>query len=121
MDNGNRREFSKIIFWLVWLTNLLVIVFSAVMMVLNFKRNGYFETTLLAILIPSTAAELAAATAMYYWKTRTNNVYEYGEKFIFDLVESEKIDNQHVVQISQAFFNSPQLNNATQTTINARK
>ena len=86
MDNGNRREFSKIIFWLVWLTNLLVIVFSAVMMVLNFKRNGYFETTLLAILIPSTAAELAAATAMYYWKTRTNNVYEYGEKFIFDLV-----------------------------------
>lgn len=121
MDNQKHREFSKIIFWLVWATNMVVIVFAAVMMVLNFNKNGYFDATVLNILVPSTAAELASATAMYYWKTRTNNIYEYGEKFIMDLVESEKIDNQHVVQISQAFFNSPQLNNATQTTISARK
>lgn len=117
----DRYEFSKTIFWLVWLTNLIVIIFSAVMMVLNFNKNGYFDSALLNILIPSTAAELASATAMYYWKTRTNNVYEYGEKFIMDLVESGKIDNQQVVQIAQAFFNSSQLNNATQTTISARK
>ena len=86
------------------------------MIVRNFNKNGYFEPGLLNVLIPSTAAELASATAMYYWKTRTNNVYEYGEKFIMDLVESGKIDNQHVVQIAQAFFNSSQLNNATQRT-----
>lgn len=121
MDNRKHREFSKIIFWLVWATNMVVIIFAAVMMVLNFNKNGYFDATVLNILVPSTAAELASATAMYYWKTRTNNIYEYGEKFIMDLVESEKIDNQHVVQISQAFFNSSQLNNATQTTISARK
>lgn len=115
-DPNNRYEFSKIIFWLVWATNLLVIVFSAYMIVKNFKQNGYFDTALLTILIPSTAAELAAATGFYYWKTRTNNVYEYGEKFILDLVESGKIENQHVVQIAQAFFNSSQLSNATQRT-----
>lgn len=115
-DQRDRYEFSKVIFWLVWSTNLLVIVFSACMIVKNFKQNGYFDTALLTILIPSTAAELAAATGFYYWKTRTNNVYEYGEKFIIDLVESGKIDNQHVVQIAQAFFNSSQLNNATMRT-----
>ena len=84
------------------------------MIIRNFNHNGYFDTSLLTILIPSTAAELGAATGFYYWKTRTNNVYEYGEKFIMDLVESGKIDNQHVVQIAQAFFNSSQLSNATQ-------
>lgn len=115
-NERDRYEFSKVIFWLVWSTNLLVIVFSAAMIVRNFNQNGYFDTSLLTILIPSTAAELAAATGFYYWKTRTNNVYEYGEKFIMDLVESGKIDNQHVVQIAQAFFNSSQLNNATQRT-----
>lgn len=111
-----RYEFSKVIFWLVWVTHLIVIIFASFMVKANFDRNGYLDTTLLAILIPSTAAELASATAMYYWKTRTNNVYEYGEKFIMDLVESEKIENQYVVQISQAFFSSSQLNNATQLT-----
>ena len=117
MDEQRQHyEFSKVIFWLVWSTNLLVILFSALMIVKNFKQNGYFDTSLLTILIPSTAAELAAATGFYYWKTRTNNVYEYGEKFIIDLVESGKIDNQHVVLIAQAFFNSSQLNNATQRT-----
>lgn len=121
MDKIKNAEFSKIIFWLVWSTHLIVIIFAAIMIRLNFDRNGYLDTTLLAILIPSTAAELASATAMYYWKTRTNNVYEYGEKFIMDLVESDKIENQQVVQIAQAFFNSSQLNNATQTTISARK
>ena len=115
-EQRDRYEFSKVIFWLVWSTNLLVIIFSACMIVKNFKQNGYFDTALLTILIPSTAAELAAATGFYYWKTRTNNVYEYGEKFIIDLVESGKIDNQHVVQIAQAFFNSSQLNNATMRT-----
>lgn len=116
-NQGDHYEFSKVIFWLVWSTNLLVIIFSAVMIIKNFNQNGYFDTSLLTVLIPSTAAELGAATGFYYWKTRTNNVYEYGEKFIIDLVESEKIDSQHVVQIAQAFFNSSQLSNATQRAV----
>ena len=85
-------------------------------MLLNFFKNGYADLTLLNILIPSTAAELASATGFYYWKTKTNNVYEYGEQFILDLVSSPEIDAQHVVSIAQAFFNSSQIANATSKT-----
>lgn len=84
-------------------------------MLLNFKKNGYADLSLLNILIPSTAAELASATGFYYWKTKTNNVYEYGEKFILDLVEHEEIDSQSVTSIAQAFFNSSQMANLKQT------
>ena len=107
------HEFSKIIFWLVWFTNLLVILFCGGMMLLNFLKNGYADLGLLNVLIPSTAAEFASATGFYYWKTRTNNVYEYGEQFIIDLIETGKLDPQHVVTISQAFFNSSSLTSAT--------
>ena len=86
------------------------------MMLANFLKNGFVDLGLMNILIPSTAAELASATGFYYWKTKTNNVYEYGEKFILDLVNNEKIDSQHVVAISQAFFNSSSLTNATSKT-----
>ena len=108
-NNDKRHEFSKVIFWLVWLTNLFVIVFCAIMMVMNFTKNGFVDLTILNILIPSTAAELASATGFYYWKTKTNNVYEYGEQFILDLVNHQEIDSQSVVAIAQAFFNSSQM------------
>ena len=110
MDNKH-HEFSKIIFWLVWLTNLIVILFCGIMMLLNFTKNGYVDLSLMNILIPSTAAELASATGFYYWKTKTNNVYEYGEKFILDLVNNGEIDAQHVTAIAQSFFNSSQMAN----------
>lgn len=80
------------------------------MMFLSFIKNGYTDMSIMNLLVPSTAAELASATGFYYWKTKTNNVYEFGEKFIIDLVENEKIDSQSVVSISQAFFNSAQFN-----------
>ena len=114
---SRRHEFSKIIFWLVWSNNLIVILFCGVMIILSFRKNGYVDLGLMNILIPSTAAEVASATGFYYWKTKTNNVYEYGEKFIIDLVNNEEIDAQHVTQIAQAFFNSSQLTNATSKTI----
>lgn len=101
-------EFSKVIFWLVWSTNLLVIVFCEVMIYLNFLKNGYADLSLMNVLIPASTAELASATGFYYWKKRANNIYEYGEKFIIDLVNNENIDAQYVVQISQAFFGSQQ-------------
>lgn len=109
--NGKSHEFSKVIFWLVWSTNLLVIVLCAVLMILNFNKNGFVDLSLMNILVPSTAAELASATGFYYWKTKTNNVYEYGERFILDLVNSEEIDAQHVTAIAQSFFNSSQFSN----------
>ncbi len=110
---GRRHEFSKVIFWLVWLTNLIVILFCGIMMVLSFQKNGYVDLSLMNVLIPSTAAELASATGFYYWKTKTNNVYEYGEKFIIDLVNNEEIGPEQVTVIAQAFFNSSHLANAT--------
>lgn len=103
-----KHEFSKTIFWLVWVTNLLVIVFCELMIYLNYLKNGYADLSLMNVLIPATTAELASATGFYYWKTRANNIYEYGEKFILDLVENENIDSQYVTAISQAFFNSQQ-------------
>ena len=77
---------------------------------MSFLKNGYADMGIMNVLVPSTAAELASATGFYYWKTKTNNVYEFGEKFIIDLVENDKIDSQSVVSISQAFFNSAQFN-----------
>lgn len=82
-------------------------------MVLSFQKNGYVDLSLMNVLIPSTAAELASATGFYYWKTKTNNVYEYGEKFIIDLVNNEEIGPEQVTVIAQAFFNSSHLANAT--------
>lgn len=103
-----QHEFSKTIFWLVWATNLLVIAFCELMIFLSFLKNGYADLSLMNVLIPSTTAELASATGFYYWKKRANNIYEYGEKFILDLVENDKIDSKYVVEISQAFFGSQQ-------------
>ena len=80
------------------------------MMYLNFKANGYAELSLMNVLVPATTAELASATGFYYWKKRANNIYEYGEKFIIDLVNNENIDAQYVVTISEAFFGSQQFN-----------
>lgn len=111
MLDDKKHEFSKVIFWLVWLTNLVVVIFCGIMTVLSFVRNGYFDAGLMTVLIPSTAAELASATGFYYWKTKTNNVYEYGEKFILDVVDHDKIDAQSATVIAQAFFNSSQMAN----------
>ena len=103
-----KHEFSKTIFWLVWSTNLLVILFCEIMIFLSFLKNGYADLSLMNVLIPATTAELASATGFYYWKKRANNIYEYGEKFILDLVENDKIESEYVVAISQAFFGSQQ-------------
>jgi len=100
----------------VWATNLIVILFCGVMMWWNYSKNGFVDFGVMNILIPSTAAELASATGFYYWKTKANNIYEYGEQFIVDLVNNDRIDPQSVVAISQAFFNSAQFNTLSKQT-----
>ena len=108
MHQKKKIEFSKLVFWLVWSTNLAVLIFCGVLIVVNFRRNGYLDSTPFVYMVPSVAAELASATGFYYWKTRTNNVYEYGEKFIVDLVNNGNIDTPYVASIAQAFFQSSQ-------------
>ena len=111
MHLKKKIEFSKLVFWLVWGTNLAVLVFCSIMIVVNFLKAGYLDSTPFIYMIPSVAAELASATGFYYWKTRTNNVYEYGEKFIMDLVNNQNIDTPYVATIAQSFFQSGQFYN----------
>ena len=60
-------EFSKIIMIIAGITNLLVILFTC-LMVWTTK-----DTLALTYLIPSVAAEVATGTGFYYAKARTEN------------------------------------------------
>lgn len=60
-------EFSKKILLVAGITNLAVIIFACVMM----WRT--FDTSPLAYLIPSVAAEVATGTGYYYWKAKAEN------------------------------------------------
>ena len=58
-------EFSKFIFWAVFLLVVGVTLFSCALM----WRTG--DTTALAYLIPALFAEFATATGFYFWKAKT--------------------------------------------------
>ncbi len=60
-------EFSKILFWLVFLLCLSVTVFGCALM----WHTG--DTSGLAYIIPAAFAELATATGFYYWKAKNEN------------------------------------------------
>ena len=62
-----KREYSKIIASVAMLTNILVIVFSCVMI---WKT---LDLSPLVYLIPSVAAEVSSATAFYYSKAKAEN------------------------------------------------
>lgn len=63
-----KYEFSKLIMVAAGITNLAVIIFACILM----WRTC--DTTPLAYLIPSVAAEVATGTGFYYAKARTENV-----------------------------------------------
>ncbi len=60
-------EFSKILFWLVFLVAFGVTVFGCALM----WHTG--DTSGLAYIIPAAFAELATATGFYYWKAKNEN------------------------------------------------
>ena len=62
-----QHEFSKLIMVTAGIMNLLVIVFTCIMV----WRTS--DLTPLAYLIPSTAAEVATGTAFYYNKAKAEN------------------------------------------------
>ena len=76
-ENKKRREFSKQIMIWAGIINLAVILFACVMM----WRTC--DTSPLAYLIPSVAAEVATGTGFYYAKARTENVIKL--KKIYDI------------------------------------
>lgn len=64
----NNMEFSKKILIFVGVVNIIVIVFSIVLMWVT------MDTTPLCYLIPSIAAELSISTNAYYSKARRENI-----------------------------------------------
>ena len=68
-------EFSKLIFWFVFLLTLGVTVFGCALM----WRTG--DTSGLAILIPAVFAEFGTATGFYYWKAKNENYLKIMKKY----------------------------------------
>lgn len=74
-----RIEFSKLIFWLVFLLVLGVTVFGCALM----WRVG--DVSGLSILIPAVFTEFATATGFYFWKARTENKLKLMKKYGLDI------------------------------------
>lgn len=64
----SKVEFSKIILIIATLINMWVIGFTCYMIYIT------RDLTPLTYLVPSTAAEVAAGTAFYYWKAKAENI-----------------------------------------------
>lgn len=60
-------EFSKLIFWLVYLPCLGATIYACVF---SWKTN---DSSALVVLLPLLFAELATATGFYYWKAKNEN------------------------------------------------
>ena len=72
-------EFSKFIFWAVFLLVVGVTVFACALM----WHTG--DTSGLAYLIPALFAELATATGFYYWKAKNENRIKLMKKHKLDI------------------------------------
>lgn len=68
-------EFSKFIFWAVFLLVVGVTLFSCALM----WRTS--DTTALAYLIPALFAEFATATGFYFWKAKNENRIKLLKKY----------------------------------------
>lgn len=72
-------EFSKLIFWFVFLLTLGVTVFGCALM----WRTG--DTSAMAYLVPAVFAEFATATGFYYWKAKNENRIKLLKKHKLDI------------------------------------
>lgn len=76
-------EFSKFIFWAVFLLVLGVTVFGCALM----WRTG--DTSGLAYLVPALFAEFATATGFYYWKAKNENRIKLMKKHHLDIEKDD--------------------------------
>lgn len=76
-------EFSKLIFWLVFLLTLGVTIFGCALM---WRTN---DTSALAYIIPAVFTEFATATGFYYWKARTENKLKIMKKYKLDIEKDD--------------------------------
>lgn len=91
-------EFSKII--LIYAAIINTVVVASTIIMVFFTR----DCTPLIYLIPAVSAEVATGTGFYYWKARSNNLYEYGEKFVLEL--ADKVGGETAAQIAQTFISN---------------
>lgn len=82
-----KMEFSKKILLVAGVVNIAVIIFACVMM----WRT--FDTSPLAYLIPSVAAEVATGTSFYYAKARSENMIKL-KKIYGNLAEEDAEQSQ---------------------------
>lgn len=68
-------EFSKFIFWAVFLMTLGLSIFACALM----WHTG--DTTGLNVLIPAVFAEFATATGFYFWKAKNENYIKLMKKY----------------------------------------
>ena len=85
-DAKAKIEFSKIIFIIVTIINLVVIAFTLYMVYITNDLSP------LAYLIPSTAAEAATATGFYYSKAKAENKIKLMKKHGIP-IEKETFEN----------------------------
>lgn len=78
-----KPEFSKLIFAFVATVNIVVIIYSLVMMAITLDLSP------LAYIIPATAADMATATGFYYWKARTENIIKLKKEYGIPLSEED--------------------------------
>lgn len=76
-------EFSKFIFWVVFLLVLGVTVFGCALM----WHTG--DTSGLAYLIPAVFAEFATATGFYFWKAKNENRIKLIKKYGLDIEKDD--------------------------------
>ena len=78
-------EFSKFIFWAVFLLVVGVTIFGCMLM----WRTS--DTSALAYLIPAVFAEFATATGFYFWKAKNENRIKLLRKYNLK-IEKEDIE-----------------------------
>lgn len=76
-------EFSKLIFWFVFLLTLGVTIFGCALM----WKTG--DTSALAVIIPAVFAEFATTTAFYYWKAKNENRIKLMKKLGLDIDKTD--------------------------------
>lgn len=76
-------EFSKLIFWFVFLLTLGVTIFGCALM----WKTG--DTSALAYIIPAVFTEFATTTAFYYWKAKNENKIKLMKKLGLEIEKND--------------------------------
>ena len=78
-----KTEFSKLIFWLIYVPVMSVTAFGCV---LSWVTQ---DTSLFTVLLPLLFAELGAATGFYFWKAKNENIIKLKKENGLEIEEDD--------------------------------